>query len=72
MKPLRVTRRGFNPLVGHRFFSNRDHIKSCVFSFLFFDYDKITFNIFVLVIDLIRGYQVSFSVKTRQNFFSTA
>ena len=33
---------------------------------IFFDYDKITFNIFILVLDMITGYQVSFPVKTTQ------
>ena len=40
---------------------------------IFFDYDKIAFNIFLLVLDMIRGYQVLFSVKTPQKsiFFNS-
>ena len=35
MKPMGVTGPGFNHLVVHRFFSNRDDDESCVFNFFF-------------------------------------
>ena len=57
MKPMQGTRPGFNYyLVDHCFFLNQDHIESLVFNFFVVDYDKITFNIFVLEIDMIKGY----------------
>ena len=55
-----MTRRGFNYLVGHRFYQTEIILKlACVF---FFDNDKITFNIFVLVL-----YDPSVSVSFSQN-----
>ena len=44
--------------------SNQDYIKCSISIFL--DYDKILYNIFCLTLHIIRGYQVSFSVKTSQ------
>ena len=51
---------GWTSLLSHQYF-----IESSTLIF-FFDYDKIVYNIFCLTLHMIRGYQVSFSVKTSQ------
>ena len=43
--------------------SNQDYIDTSILIF-FFDYDKIAFNIFCFTLGMIRGYWISFSVKT--------
>ena len=49
--------------------SNQDYIESSI-NYIFFDQDKMAFNIFCF--DMIRGYQVSFSLKTpKHHFFNT-
>ena len=48
--------------------SSQHYIESIILNF--FDYDKIALNIFCLTLGKIRGYQVSFSVKTPQKALS--
>ena len=57
-----ILRPGFSSLVGHRFYQTKI-ILNLAYQF-FFDYDKIVYNILCLTLDMIRGYEVSFSVKT--------
>ena len=61
----------FKPKIGDQYsgwlslLSNQDYFESSILIF-FFHYDKIVYNIFCFTLDMIRGYQVSFSVKTSQ------
>ena len=54
----------FNTLVSHR--CCQTNIILPLAHQFFFDYDKIVYTIFSLTLDMIRGYQVSFFVKTSQ------
>ena len=48
--------------------SNQDYIESSIL--IYFNYDKIALNSFCLTLGMIRGYQISFSVKMPQKALS--
>ena len=58
-----ILRPGFNSVVGHCFYYTNILLNLAIF---IFHYAKVVYNIFCLTLYMIRGYQVSFSVKTSQ------